>query len=175
MLGHKIKELRQTHQLSQDELAKELYVTRQTISRWENEKSIPSSDSINSLANLFNIDVAELFSYTNQNNLAATPLVDSSTLHEPSKKERPILTLSQKYLSFYNILLIVSSLASFFHLYLTPFSFYAVIMAKKKNSSIKHLIYLIFLGVSVHLFFQILSLITFYFNIGTHTTEIIIK
>ena len=37
--GKQIKKLRQEAQLSQEELAERIYVSRQTISNWENEVS----------------------------------------------------------------------------------------------------------------------------------------
>ena len=40
-LGKQIKECRQAAGLSQEELAERVYVSRQTISNWENDKSYP--------------------------------------------------------------------------------------------------------------------------------------
>lgn len=47
-------------QLSQEELAKRIYVSRQTISNWENEKSYPDIHSLLLLSNLFGVPVDEL-------------------------------------------------------------------------------------------------------------------
>lgn len=38
-LGYQIKYFRRRDQLSQEDLANKLYVSRQTISNWENDKS----------------------------------------------------------------------------------------------------------------------------------------
>ncbi|MCR4650978.1 MAG: helix-turn-helix domain-containing protein [Lachnospiraceae bacterium] len=38
-VGNRIKELRKTQNINQDELAEKLFVSRQTISNWENDKS----------------------------------------------------------------------------------------------------------------------------------------
>lgn len=40
-LGTQIKYFRQRDYLSQEDLAEKLYVSRQTISNWENDKSYP--------------------------------------------------------------------------------------------------------------------------------------
>lgn len=40
-LGSQIKYFRQRDYLSQEDLAEKLYVSRQTISNWENDKSYP--------------------------------------------------------------------------------------------------------------------------------------
>ena len=47
-LGKQIKKHRQEAQLSQEELAERIYVSRQTISNWENDKSYPDVNSLGS-------------------------------------------------------------------------------------------------------------------------------
>lgn len=46
--------------LSQDELAEKVYVTRQTISNWENNKSYPDIHSLLLLSSLFHISLDQL-------------------------------------------------------------------------------------------------------------------
>jgi len=46
--------------LSQEELAEKIYVTRQTISNWENEKSYPDIHSLLLLSSLFNVSLDQL-------------------------------------------------------------------------------------------------------------------
>lgn len=45
---------------SQEELAEKIYVTRQTISNWENEKSYPDIHSLLLLSSLFNVSLDQL-------------------------------------------------------------------------------------------------------------------
>ena len=59
-LGRQIKKYRTALELSQEELANKIYVTRQTISNWENEKSYPDLHSLILLAALFGITLDEL-------------------------------------------------------------------------------------------------------------------
>ncbi|MGX7138004.1 hypothetical protein RV15_GL003152 [Enterococcus silesiacus] len=47
-----VKKKREQLNLTQQELADMLYVTRQSISNWENEKSHPNSDILKQLNNL---------------------------------------------------------------------------------------------------------------------------
>lgn len=42
-IGGRIRELRTAHGMSQDDLAARVYVSRQTISSWENGKTYPTS------------------------------------------------------------------------------------------------------------------------------------
>ena len=59
-LAKQIKKYRIEYGLSQDELAEKLYVSRQTISNWENEKNYPGIKSILLMSYIFNISVDEL-------------------------------------------------------------------------------------------------------------------
>lgn len=55
MLGKNIKNLRQQNRITQSELAKKMNVSQQTIGAWETGRAIPSSDTLNELANYFNV------------------------------------------------------------------------------------------------------------------------
>ena len=59
-LGNQIKAHRAVLSLSQEELAEKVYVTRQTISNWENEKSYPDIHSLLLLSSLFNVSLDQL-------------------------------------------------------------------------------------------------------------------
>lgn len=59
-LNAQIKKYRSSLNLSQEELAEKLYVTRQTISNWENEKSYPDIHSLLLLSSLFNVSLDQL-------------------------------------------------------------------------------------------------------------------
>ena len=52
-----ILELRKKLNLSQDDFAKQLLVTRQAVSRWENGDTIPNIDTLKLIAKTFNISV----------------------------------------------------------------------------------------------------------------------
>jgi len=59
-LGKQIKECRQVAKLSQEELAERVYVSRQTISNWENDKSYPDVHSLVLLSEIFQISLDKL-------------------------------------------------------------------------------------------------------------------
>lgn len=52
--------LRKTNHLTQDELAKKLFVTRQAVSRWENGETIPNVDTLKLISNIFDISINSL-------------------------------------------------------------------------------------------------------------------
>lgn len=61
-IGERLYKLRKEKNISQEELANELNVSRQTISKWETGESTPDFDKIVPLCNYFNITSDELLS-----------------------------------------------------------------------------------------------------------------
>lgn len=59
-LGSQIKKHRNELSLSQEELAEKVYVSRQTISNWENDKSYPDVNSLVLLSEVFNVSIDNL-------------------------------------------------------------------------------------------------------------------
>lgn len=59
-LSRQIKKYRNELNLSQEELAEKVFVTRQTISNWENEKNYPDIHSLLLLSSLFGISLDQL-------------------------------------------------------------------------------------------------------------------
>lgn len=59
-LGQRLIELRKTKQLSQEEVAERLNVTRQTVSKWETDQSSPEFDKILPLCELYEVSTDEL-------------------------------------------------------------------------------------------------------------------
>ena len=59
-LGERLYNLRKNKNLSQEEVAEHLDVTRQTISKWETDQSVPDFDKIVPLCKLYNISSNEL-------------------------------------------------------------------------------------------------------------------
>lgn len=59
-VGNKISELRKENQLTQDDLAEKLFITRQALSKWERGDSVPSIDTLIELTKIFKVSVDEL-------------------------------------------------------------------------------------------------------------------
>ena len=59
-LGSRIKKYRNELNMSQETLAEKIYVTRQTISNWENDKNYPDINSLIRMSELFNVSVDTL-------------------------------------------------------------------------------------------------------------------
>lgn len=59
-IGSKLKNARTASGFTQEKVAEEIQVSRQTISNWENEKSYPDIVSVIKLSDLYNISLDEL-------------------------------------------------------------------------------------------------------------------
>ncbi len=55
-----IYELRTREGMSQDELAEKVFVTRQAVSRWETGETVPNTETLKLLSNLFNVSINTL-------------------------------------------------------------------------------------------------------------------
>lgn len=59
-LGSQIKKYRSELSLSQDELAEKIFVSRQSISNWENDKTYPDIKSLVLLSEVFHVSLDQL-------------------------------------------------------------------------------------------------------------------
>ena len=61
-LSNRIKSLRSDNKLTQEEFAKNMLVSKQTVSKWENGTCYPSIDSLKYMSEVFNISFDDLIS-----------------------------------------------------------------------------------------------------------------
>lgn len=59
-IGERLRQARQGRELTQEELAERIGVSRQTISSWENDRSYPDIGSVIALSELYGISLDEL-------------------------------------------------------------------------------------------------------------------
>lgn len=57
MFGENLQKLRKEKNISQEQLAEKLGVTRQSVSKWESGTSYPEMDKIVTLCKIFNCDI----------------------------------------------------------------------------------------------------------------------
>ena len=60
--NEKLQELRKQKNLTQEQLAEQLYVSRTAISKWESGRGYPSIDSLKEISRFFSISLDELLS-----------------------------------------------------------------------------------------------------------------
>lgn len=88
-LGEKIRQLRKGKKLSQEEFAFRLNVSRQAVSRWENDEMVPNADNLRSICEVLDADAGYLLF-----NEPAPPLRKMRTA--PSQRRRKHLPSKQR-------------------------------------------------------------------------------
>ena len=81
MLNKKIKELRQAKGLTQVDLAKELSVTKQCVSNWENNNIQPSVDMLVKISKYFSVTTDYLLCLDNHKTLSFDNLTYTQITH----------------------------------------------------------------------------------------------
>lgn len=71
-LGENLKRLRKERNLSQEQLAEMLNVSRQAISKWESNKTYPDIENLILLRNLFNVTLDDLIVNENKTEVEDT-------------------------------------------------------------------------------------------------------
>jgi len=84
VFGEKLKSVRKTKGWSQEELAEKLFVSRQSVSKWENGQNYPSIEVIIKLSDLFEVSIDELL--RTDEDLKEKVIKDSKQLAHPKLK-----------------------------------------------------------------------------------------
>lgn len=94
-IGERIMELRKVQGLSQGQLATALDVSRQAVSKWENDQSAPDSIKMIHLAEVLDTDIEYLT--TGRRNFARRPPVVINTVETVEKViEKPVVKTVEK-------------------------------------------------------------------------------
>ena len=78
-------QLRTTKGLSQEQLAEQVFVTRQAVSRWETGETTPNTETLKLLSKLYDVSINTLLGAPRQLicQCCGMPLEDATTSHEP--------------------------------------------------------------------------------------------
>lgn len=94
-LGERISELRHEQNISQGQLAQALEVSRQAVSKWENDQSSPDAANLIRLADLLDTDIEYLT--TGRRNYGRRPPVVIKTVETVEKiVEKPVVQVVEK-------------------------------------------------------------------------------
>lgn len=64
MIGMNLKYFRKRYGLSQEDLAEKIYVTRQSVAKWESGETLPDILKCRELATLFGVTIDNLINYS---------------------------------------------------------------------------------------------------------------
>ena len=81
--GEKLKEARKKAGLSQEQLADKLCVSRQAVTKWENEKGMPDIENLKAISELLDISIDSLLDYDSP--ISNTVLKEAINLDEYKK------------------------------------------------------------------------------------------
>ena len=121
LLGERLYELRTKNNMSQGALAERLDVSRQTVSKWENNLSIPETEKILQLSEIFSVSTDYILKGEEREEKAEPVYVyvekeaDSSSLESKEK-------ITRKYVGL--TLAIISGLLTVIFLFLTAAGFW---------------------------------------------------
>lgn len=86
-IGNQISNIRKENQLTQEEFGKLFYVTRQTVSNWENGKSYPDLETLIDISNQFGISLDVLLKEDSK----MVKTIDKERVLGKIKKEKSII------------------------------------------------------------------------------------
>ena len=69
MFSEILTELRKLHNMSQEDLAEKIGVSRQTLSKYETGESLPDIEKCRMLADVFGVSIDDLISYSRDNSM----------------------------------------------------------------------------------------------------------
>jgi transcriptional regulator with XRE-family HTH domain len=104
--SEKIKKIRQDHNLSQEDLANKLMISRTAISKWENDRGYPSIDVLKTISEIFNISIDDL--------LSSKQVVDIA-VSDKKEQTNKMIKLIYAFLDIVQIVFIILPLYSFTH------------------------------------------------------------
>lgn len=157
--GDKLKELRKEKGLTQEELAKEISVSRSLIARYENGSATPTKENLELISRYFEV--------------SKSTLIDKNEIIELTLEQRKIILMIERifvfFIDFINILFLIISFIPMFkikrYIYIESgkppikkFSYYSMIKITLENNN-PIVIFLIIL-ISLDIFISIMILIT---------------
>lgn len=114
-----LKKIRTENGWTQDELAEKLYVSRQAISKWESDDSVPDLNNLVKLAEILNTPLDNLVLGNTINSSSSNPKIDYSEFTYDPTKEKYVRKLGKmnlwdfleqhKFMSTFYIIIAISS------------------------------------------------------------------
>lgn len=108
MLSDNLKNCRQKCGYTQEEVAEQLHIVRQTLSKWEKGVSVPDADMLVKLAKLYEVDVNELLGTMVQEIESQEELIAK----ELAKVNEQLALKNRRSKTFWCVILIIGILIS---------------------------------------------------------------
>ena len=141
-IGSYLVTARKKRGLSQEDVAQSLEVSRQSVSLWECDQTIPSLDNLISLSNLYNVSISILTGQEDFKDDTNISLGELKNDNDNSKSKKVFSILSIMFLILATIFVLVPIVSSILAIPALVFS----ILSFYKNKNNKSLLILIFAG-----------------------------
>jgi len=141
-IGSYLVTARKKRGLSQEDVAQSLDVSRQSVSLWECDQTIPSLDNLISLSNLYNVSISILTGQEDFKDDTNISLDELKNDNDNSKSKKVFSILSIMFLILATIFVLVPIVSSILVIPALVFS----ILSFYKNKNNKSLLILIFAG-----------------------------
>ncbi|HAR0768575.1 helix-turn-helix transcriptional regulator [Enterococcus faecium] len=90
-LGSKLRELRVKKGYTQEYVARKFNVTRQTISKWENNKTTPDIETLKKICEFYSTNINSILNEDNSKNKKNNLLVLTAIIFNRIRQKSPIL------------------------------------------------------------------------------------
>lgn len=125
-VGTRLKELRKEKGMTQKELSEKIHLSRQTISKWETNNSLPDIQTLILLAEIFETTVLDILNEDEQILTAQTPLSANTkekylSFNDERRKEEMIDKRTKKFLliCMFGFLLLSASISGKLYMIIT--------------------------------------------------------
>lgn len=157
-LGERLQQLRKEKQMSQEELGNLLLVSRQTVSLWENNQTVPTVDNLIRLKEVFGVSVDSILTGEEEEK---TKVTEHNPQQQPepqtpdffdSPLERHSFSLDKKDLKYiykiFTMPLLKKLVVSAFFFFFSVFATFSD-TSEEQNTAVLIILALIFIGISL--------------------------
>lgn len=103
MISANLQRLRKLHQLTQEELAEKLNVSRQPVAKWESGDSMPDMTTCSKIAALFDVSIDNLVSYNEDDSGVIIPPKGKHLFGSVTVGERGQIVIPKKAREIFHI------------------------------------------------------------------------
>ena len=107
-LSHRLTEMRTEHRMSQEEVASQLHVSRQAVSKWETGKGAPDTTTLIALADVYDVSLDELVGRTPEEPQGLVPDIQMYRPYEPEPAPETSRETTKYHFSLSRILGMIS-------------------------------------------------------------------
>jgi AbrB family looped-hinge helix DNA binding protein len=103
-IGENLQSLRKRNRLTQETVASKLNISRQAVAKWENGESLPDIENCRALAELYDVTLDDLISYSEQEQQIPIPPKGKYLFGSVTVGDRGQIVIPKKAREIFNIM-----------------------------------------------------------------------